>query len=156
MSLEEFKIMDASTLPIGKLVSMIARSHVIYLNHHLKDLDINASQLHILFELSHQKNINQEKIASRCNVNKGAIARAIKKLEDKELIVREIDSENRRQNKISLTQKGEEVLEKSIKILHNWEEEVLNQDNLIEESILKNSLKNIAIKSIELNNEEIN
>lgn len=150
MSLEEFKIIDASSLPIGKLISMIARGHTIYLNHHLQDYGINASQVHLLFEISHQKNINQDKIAERCNINKGAVARSIKKLEDKDLIKREIDSNNRRQNRISLTPKGEETLSESIRLLNDWENEVY-EDNIIEKELLQQALKEIVIKTIELN-----
>ena len=149
MSLEELKTIDASSLPVGKLISMIARGHTSYLNHHLQDLDINATQLHFLFEISHQNEINQEKIAERCNINKSAVARSIKKLEEKGFIERKIDDENRRQNKISITQKGEECLKKSSKILSAWENEVIN--NNIEKDLLQKFLKEIAIKTIELN-----
>jgi DNA-binding MarR family transcriptional regulator len=150
MSLEEFKIIDASALPVGKLITMIARGHTIYLNHHLEDMGINASQLHLLFEISHQKNINQEKIASRCNINKGAVARSIKKLEEKELVMREIDDENRRQNKVSITPKGNEILKENVKLLKNWEEVVFDE-SIIEKELLQKALKDIAIKTIELN-----
>lgn len=153
MSLEEFKIIDAKTLPIGKLITMIARGHNLYLNHHLEDLGINASQLHLLFEISHQKNINQEKIASRCNFNKGSVARSIKKLEEKEMIKREIDDNNRRQNIITLTDKGCDVLNESLDLLKIWEEKVFS-DNIIEKELLQKSLKQIALKTIELNIEE--
>ena len=153
MSLEEFKKMDASQFPIGKLISMISRAQEIYLNHQLKNLDINSTQLMLLFEISHQNNLNQEKIASRCNFNKGAVARSIRKLEEKELIIREIDEKNRRQNKISLTPKGEEIIKKGIDVLNIWENEVFN-DYLIDETTLKKVLKDIAIRTIELNEGE--
>ena len=152
MSLEEFKVIDASALPIGKLITMIARGHTIYLNHHLEDFGINASQRHLLFEISLQKNINQEKIATRCNINNGAVARSIKKLEEKELVIREIDDENRRQNKVSLTSKGEEILKESINLLNIWEDEVFSEE-IIEKKLLQQVLKEIAIKTIELNRE---
>ena len=153
MSLEEFKKMDASQFPIGKLISMISRAQEIYLNHQLKNLDINSTQLMLLFEISHQNNLNQEKIASRCNFNKGAVARSIRKLEEKELIIREIDEKNRRQNKVSLTPKGEEIIKKGIDVLNIWENEVFN-DYLIDETTLKKVLKDIAIRTIELNDGE--
>ncbi|WP_296892835.1 MarR family winged helix-turn-helix transcriptional regulator [uncultured Methanobrevibacter sp.] len=155
MSLEEFKKMDASQFPIGKLISMISRAQEIYLNHQLKDLDINSTQLMLLFEISHQNNLNQEKIASRCNFNKGAVARSIRKLEEKELIIREIDEKNRRQNKISLTPKGEEIIKKGIDVLNIWEDEVFN-DYLIDEITLKKVLKDIAVRTIEMNEENRN
>lgn len=150
MSLEEFKIIDAKTLPVGKLITMISRGHTIYLNHHLEDYGINASQLHLLFEISHQKNINQEKIATRCNINKGAVARSIRKLEEKGLVTRQIDDANRRQNIISLTEKGEETLTESINLLKNWEMEVFDE-NIIEKELLQKALKEIAVKTMELN-----
>ena len=153
MPLEEFRQMDASLFPIGKLISMISRGQEIYLNHQLRDLNINSTQLQLLFEISHQNNLNQERIASRCNFNKGSVARSIRKLEEKELIIREIDEKNRRQNKVSLTPKGEEIIKKGIDVLNIWEDEVFN-DYLIDETTLKKVLKDIAIRTIELNEGE--
>ena len=154
MSLEEFKIIDAKTLPVGKLISMIARGHTIYINRHLENLNISATQLHLLFEISHQCEINQEKIASRCNINKGSVARSIKKLEDKGLVKRKVDENNRRQNKISLTQTGEETLNEAVKILKQWEDEVILDKGYIEKELLQQILKEIAIKTMELNQRE--
>ena len=154
MSLEEFKNVDASMLPIGKLINIISKSQTLYLNHKLADFDINSTQLHLLFEISNQCNINQERIASRCNINKGAVARSIKKLEEKQLIKREIDSENRRQNKVSLTPKGEKTLKESIEILNEWENEVYCGNDHVKKEDLQIILKNIAIKIIEMTEKE--
>lgn len=150
MSLEEFKQIDAKALPIGKLISIIAKNQTIFLNRHLDNLDINATQLHLLFEISHQSDINQEKIAKRCCINKGAVARSIKKLEEKELIIRKIDDSNRRQNKISLTTKGEKTLKESIDLLHQWEREIYNE-TVIEKELLQKVLKQMAVKTMEIN-----
>ena len=105
MSFEDFKNTDATDLTVGTLVSMIARGHAIFINHHIADYDINSTQAHLLYEISLNDNINQEQISARCNINKGAVARSIKKLEDKGFVVRKVDENNRRQNKISLTPK---------------------------------------------------
>lgn len=150
MSLEEFKQIDAKALPIGKLISIIAKNQTIFLNRHLDNLDINATQLHLLFEISHQSDINQEKIAKRCCINKGAVARSIKKLEEKELIIRKIDDSNRRQNKISLTTKGEKTLKESIDLLHQWEREIYSE-TVIEKELLQKVLKQMAVKTMEIN-----
>ena len=154
MPLEEFKNLDPSSLPIGKLVSIIARNHAVYLNHNLKDFEINATQLLLLFEISHQNNLNQEKIASRCNIDKGTVARSIKKLEEKDLIIREIDSKNRRQNKVSLTSKGKIILNKSIDLFNHWEDEAFKDNDIIERETLQIVLKQIAINAIKLNQED--
>lgn len=150
MSVEEFRIVDATKFPIGKLVSIISKNQTLYLNHHLEDLNINASQLHFLFEISHQKDINQESIASRCHINKGAVARSVKKLEENGLVVRKVDDNNRRQNIITLTPKGERTLKKARQKLDEWENYVFD-DNLIDKETLKKVLKEMAIKSIEYN-----
>ena len=83
MSCKDLKDVDASTLPIGKLIAIISKGQTIYMTRKLDEFGINSTQLHLLFEISNQDDINQEKIASRCNINKGAVARSIKKLEDK-------------------------------------------------------------------------
>ena len=150
MSCEELKIIDASSLPVGKLISMIARGHTIYLNQNLKDYDITAAQLHLMFEISHQKEINQEMIASRCNIDKGAVARSVKKLEANGLVERKVDDNNRRQNIITLTDKGERTLKKAHQKLDEWERYVFDE-NLIEKEKLQKVLKQMAIKSIEYN-----
>ena len=82
MSFEELKEIDAKTIPVGKLLYMIGKGYMIYINSHMKKFGINTTQLHLLFEIHCQSDINQEKIAQRCNINKGAVARSIKKLED--------------------------------------------------------------------------
>jgi DNA-binding MarR family transcriptional regulator len=154
MSLEEFKMIDSKDLPVGKLITMIARGQTIYLNHNLEDLGINSTQLHLLFEISHQNNLNQEKIALRCNINKGAVARSIKKLEDRGFVNRTIDENNRRQNKVSLTEKGEKTLSKAVKVLDRWEDEVIKEKGYVDKELLQLVLKEIAIKTMELNEKE--
>ena len=149
MSLEEFKAIDSSTIPVGNLIAMIARGQQIYLNHHLDALGINATQFHLLIEISNQCDINQENISKRCNINKGAVARSIKKLEDKGLVIREIDENNKRQNIISLTQKGKNALNHAISVMNEVEDYLFDDD--VEKELLQNLLKDLAIKSISLN-----
>ncbi|WP_394326122.1 MarR family winged helix-turn-helix transcriptional regulator [Methanobrevibacter millerae] len=117
----------------------------------LSELDINITQLHILFEVAGDSTLNQEKIASRCNTNKGAIARSIKKLEDNGFIERTIDENNRRQNIISMTEKGEMTFNKSKDILKEFEDILF--ENQQEKENLQIILKNLAIKMTSLNEE---
>ena len=151
MSLEKLKEKDASEFRIGKLITMIARGHSFYLNHRLEELNINASQLHNLFEVKHASKINQDEIARRCNLDKGSVARTVKKLEDKGLILKEIDENNRRQNQISLTEKGEWVIEESSKILEEWENEIFGQIDDGRKEELQKFLKETVIKTISVN-----
>ena len=154
MSLDEFKKMDCSIIPISNLIAMIARGQSIYMNNRLGDLGINETQLHLLFEISHHDNLNQEKIATRCNINKGAVARSIRKLEEKGFVLRTIDENNRRQNMVSLTEKGRETLSKAIKVLKDWEDEVIKEKGHVDKELLQLVLREIAIKTMELNEGE--
>ncbi len=154
MSLEE--LTDENEIPFCKLISIIAKGQAIYLKHHLEDYGINPTQLYILFELSDPCNLNQEEISKMFNINKGSVARSFKKLEEMGLVVREIDENNRRQNKLLLTEKGKETLNKTEKIMQDWEDKVIVDEGFVEKNLLKKVLKEIAIKSIELNQGECN
>lgn len=154
MPFEEVKQMDATQIPVGKLLYMIGKGYMTYVNRNLEEFGINTTQLHLLFEIAHESNINQEMIAARCNINKGAVARSIRKLEEKGLVKREIDKNNRRQNRLSLTKDGEDILIKACGVLRDWEDSVILDDGYIKKELLQKVLKEIAVKTIELNEGE--
>ncbi|WP_405308264.1 MarR family winged helix-turn-helix transcriptional regulator [Methanobrevibacter sp.] len=154
MPFEEIKQMDATQIPVGKLLYMIGKGYTVYVNRNLEEFGINTTQLHLLFEIAHHTNINQEMIATRCNINKGAVARSIRKLEEKGLVKREIDKNNRRQNRLSLTKDGEDILIKACGVLRDWEDSVILDDGYIKKELLQKVLKEIAVKTIELNEGE--
>ncbi|WP_292883298.1 MarR family winged helix-turn-helix transcriptional regulator [Methanobrevibacter sp. UBA188] len=154
MPFEEIKQMDATQIPVGKLLYMIGKGYSVYVNRNLEGFGINTTQLHLLFEIAHESNINQEMIATRCNINKGAVARSIRKLEEKGLVKREIDENNRRQNRLSLTKDGEDILIKACGVLRDWEDSVILDDGYIKKELLQKVLKEIAVKTIELNEGE--
>ena len=146
--------MDATQIPVGKLLYMIGKGYSVYVNRNLEGFGINTTQLHLLFEIAHESNINQEMIATRCNINKGAVARSIRKLEEKGLVKREIDKNNRRQNRLSLTKNGEDILIKACGVLRDWEDSVILDDGYIKKELLQKVLKEIAVKTMELNEGE--
>ena len=146
--------MDATQIPVGKLLYMIGKGYSVYVNRNLEEFGINTTQLHLLFEIAHESNINQEMIATRCNINKGAVARSIRKLEERGLVKREIDENNRRQNRLSLTKDGEDILIKACGVLRNWEDSVILDDGYIKKELLQKVLKKIAVKTMELNEGE--
>ena len=154
MPFEEIKQMDATQIPVGKLLYMIGKGYSVYVNRNLEEFGINTTQLHLLFEIAHESNINQEMIAARCNINKGAVARSIRKLEEKGLVKREIDENNRRQNRLSLTKDGEDILIKACGVLRDWEDSVIFDDGYIKKELLQKVLKEIAVKTMELNEGE--
>ena len=151
MSFEKFKETEARDLPLGRLVGMVSRSYYNYLNSKFKSLNINPTQLSFLFETKCKKNINQHDLSTNCSIDKGAVARALRKLEEQGLVKREVDENNRRQNMLSLTEKGHETLEQALIILDNWESEVYKDITAEEKEITHDVLKKISLKSFEMN-----
>ena len=149
MSYCDLESIDAIELPVGKLIQIIAKSQSLFLNNRLKKIDINAAQFLVLYEIDNDSKINQEKIASRSNTNKGAIARSISKLEENGLVERKTDENNRRQNIITLTGEGKVVLDKAIEIFNEWEDSLL--EDFEDKHHLQVMLKDLAIQSIKLN-----
>ena len=150
MTLKDF---EDTSFTIARLISIISKIQTVYFNRYLEKFNINTTQLHLLFIIYHNRDINQEEIANQCYINKGAVARSIKKLEDKNLITREIDQLNRRQNKISLTGEGEKILNETFDFLNQWEKEVYDE-NITDKELLEENLKKIAVKSMEIIGEE--
>lgn len=149
MSYCDLESIDAIELPVGKLIQILAKSQSLFLNNRLKEIDINTAQFQVLYEIDNDSKINQEKIASRSNTNKGAIARSISKLEENGLVERKTDENNRRQNIITLTGKGKIVLDKAIEIFNEWEDSLL--EDFEDKHQLQVMLKDLAIQSIKLN-----
>ncbi|MBE6510890.1 MAG: MarR family transcriptional regulator [Methanobrevibacter sp.] len=151
MSYCDLEKVDVNEMPVGKLIAILARAQATYFNHMLSEIGINDPQLHILFEINKDSKINQDKIASRCNTNKGAVARSIKKLEENGLVTRTIDENNRRQNIITLTQKGSQTLDKAIGMLDELESYLFEDDN--EKQALQIILRDLSIKVMKLNDD---
>ena len=64
---------------------------------------------HYLMEIHKRKNLSQDDLASIFGQSKGTIAKALRKLEDKKYVEREIDENNRRKYILKTTKKGEEL-----------------------------------------------
>ena len=48
---------DNSKIPLGLLVSMIHRTHMMYLNNRMRDMDITAGQFPFIMVLSNEEGI---------------------------------------------------------------------------------------------------
>ncbi|MBQ9025221.1 MAG: MarR family transcriptional regulator [Methanobrevibacter sp.] len=149
MSYCDLEKVDVKEMPVGKLIAILSKAQSCYFNNMLSELGINNAQLNILFEVNKDSRINQDKIASRCNTNKGAIARSVRKLEENGLITRTIDENNRRQNIISLTNEGSQILDKAIKMLNEFEKNVFKDDE--QKETLQWILKDLAVNIMKLN-----
>lgn len=138
--------------PLGAILFIFHKNNHNYINNALKEYDITVFQALFLLRISYSEDyLCQDDLADAFYLSKGAIAKSLKTLEDKEFIVRESLAENRRKYALKLTSKGEEIIPIIQNINKEWEDKMGIKNLDIE--FLK-TLKELTFRSIELN--EIN
>lgn len=138
---------EISEMSVGTLISSISRAHLRYLFTEIEKHGITGGQYQFLLGLSKQDGITQEELARNFHMNQSTIARALKKLEDAEMVVRKTDDANRRKNIITVTDKGRKVTSKIQLKDEKWEEN-LNSLSKSEKSTFKEMLRKVLQESV--------
>jgi DNA-binding MarR family transcriptional regulator len=146
---EKLLKIDNSEISLGLLVSMIHRSRMIYVNDKMENMDITAGQFPFISVLSDEEGISQEELADHFHIDKGTVARALRKLEDNEYLFRKVDSLNRRRYLIYLTEKGRKAVPTLINIEKEWENSMCSKFSQDDYNNLFDILKVLAINSLE-------
>ena len=143
---------DSKDIPLSAFISILYRSYRVYLNREIENLEITAGQIPVLIELLRMKNENifQDELSDRLCIDKGSVARSLKKIEDLGIIKREILKENRRKYDISLTKKGKRMAPKIKEIDNRWEKLICKELTSIDKGDFKDNLKNLSIKALNL------
>ncbi len=139
--------MDKTSL--GALISITYRSHFVRINNRMKELCLSAGQFFVLMVLSDEQGIKQDTLAGRLLIDKGNIARAVNVLEDKSLVKRITDENNRRAVRLHLTETGQQLIPEVIRIYREWEEAAFSGLTEDEKSQIKLLLLKIAQNSYE-------
>lgn len=113
---------------MGKL-SFIQRSQQKYLTQNLKNTEFIYGDIKLLMPLLKYNEASQEDLANTYGLNKSTVSNSIKRLEKQGLIKKIINPENRRKNKINLTDKGEKTAKEIIQLNKEWEEQILKDTN---------------------------
>ncbi len=100
---------DKDNLTLSLLFMMYLKSQNSYYSAYLKDHKLSVQSVPIFMKLLNHGYVYQKDISKHLQIDNGQLTRLLRKLEDNEYIKRTEDDNNRRQNKISLTQKGEEI-----------------------------------------------
>ena len=98
--------------------------------------------------LLHHPNIIQETMARYFHLDKGTIARTVKKMEDAGYVYKYVDPDNRRAFRLTLTDKGYQVAPEIIAIDKNWEEAICTSLTEKEQINLHSLLRKVAESSI--------
>lgn len=149
--MNEYTYNTIKEVPLSAMMSTIHRHHSIYINRRLKDIGLTSGLYGILLCIydDYKSPKSQQDIAKRLNMNDGTIAKALRKLEDKNMIQRSPNPDNRRQNLISLTDTGLNIAEEFNNLDEKWEKDVfegLTSDEIID---LKWDLHRITLNSID-------
>ena len=86
------------------------------MQNYLDETGVYQAQHRLLMEISHNPNASQSDIARSMDVSAATVAVSLKKLEKGKYIERETVEEDNRLNKITVTQKGNKVVEQSKQI----------------------------------------
>ncbi len=127
---------------ISKHVSIIHRFGQIYFDDQFKQYNIGSGQYIFLFHLLFEEDgLRQEDLSNALNIDKGTTARAVKKLETAGYVVRRIDENDYRVNRVYVTDKATAIKKDLQKIIRNW-------TNIIEDGFTKEE-KQINMQLIE-------
>ena len=91
-------------------ISIIVRKMRIAAERSQSTSGVGFPEQLVLMCLKAHGSSNQERIAAFLDIDKGAIAKTIAKLEKKQLVAREANPNNRRENKVVLQPAAEDVL----------------------------------------------
>ena len=118
-------IIKDSPFIVNHLISL-SKTHDFYINKFIKsETEILPSQYYMLLFLYYEMGETQSDIAKACLMDRSGISRAFKDFEEKGLITREVDENNKRAYKINLTKKGIETAEFIIQKEKEWDEDIV-------------------------------
>ena len=130
-------------------VLLLNKAHQTFINPYLKEKNISYNQYELILHIYRDEGSIQGKVASSCGTDKCGASRSLKILEDKKLIIKKIDENNRRSYKLFLTKKGRKVVEDIIKKEIQWENYICEEMGIEKEKLFK-ILNKACISSLEL------
>ncbi len=103
-------------------MSIIVRYCRTFTERKLREFDLTFGEQIIVMYLSANENVNQDTISKTFIIDKGMVAKTLNKLERKGFIMRKQNPNNKRENIISITQKGTDILNNMRAVLKEWNE----------------------------------
>ena len=136
---------------LGDLLFIFHKNHKTYFNNALAEYDLNLIQVLCIARIYNEDNLNQKDLSDSLYITKGAITKAIKKLESNGIIIRGQSPTDKRQNILKLSKKGKDLIPILEEINKGWEEK-MGLDKLDDEFF--ETFIALAFKSAELNDNE--
>lgn len=132
---------------LNKEFSVLHRHNRSYMNHHMEKHGLGAGQYTFLFFLCEHSGLSQDELSKALEIDKGATARAVAKLESNGYVIRRVDEKDKRINRVFVTDKGWEMHEYLKKysnqfkeiMLEGFSEEEVNQLEFYIKRIINNA-----------------
>jgi DNA-binding MarR family transcriptional regulator len=141
------KSLITGEIPFGAVISITSRGRFNFLNDRLRPLGLSAGQFPVLMLLYRKQDIMQETLVRHYHLDKGTIARAVKKLKEAGYIRRITDPDNRRAVRLFLTKKGEQIAPVLKAIDNEWDDQVCAGLSLEEKETLNTLMRMVAENS---------
>lgn len=114
----------------------ISRLHRMLFERNISQMGIHHSQHHLLMYIAKEGEItSQKEIAEKFGISPAAIARTLKSLESEGFVVRENLEDDGRYNRITITDKGKQIVENSHKMFQETDSSIFedfSEDDLLE------------------------
>ena len=133
---------------LGDILFIFHKNHKKYLNDELSRYDLSLIQALCILMIHESDELNQKDLAQGLYLTKGAITKAVKKLEDGKWISRERSVYDRRHFVLKLTEKGEDFIPVLYEINKDWETRMGLND--LDPEFMK-TFSELTLKSIDLN-----
>lgn len=115
----------AESRSIGKLISIIHRKSHVYFQQKLDPLKLSSGQVKIFMYLKKYEGATQQEITDFFQLDKSSTSFLISKMADRGFVRKEPNPDDRRSNKLYLTDTGIEKQEEVKEIFQDWTELLL-------------------------------
>lgn len=112
--------MNENKNSVARWISLLHRHGHIYVGRQLKQYNISKGQYIFLNALYKEDGIRQEQLSNHLKIDKGTTAKAIKKLEDDNYIIRTVDGKDKRAYNVYLTEKAFKMKPMVRKAMMGW------------------------------------
>lgn len=133
-------------LSLGGLVSVVHRMHAIYLNAR----GISPGQIPFLLTVSKMPGVTQDDLVASFRIDKGTVARAVRRMEKNGLISRTPDTGDRRKVRLFLTAGGEALVPRIFAVDRAWEDALFAGFSDAERANVHAALRMLAERSHEI------
>lgn len=132
---------------IMKYINRISRANAMVYSNSLQEYGITQIQHPYILLLCREPGISQERIAREICVNRSNVTRQLSILEEKKLITRMQDAEDRRVWHVYPTEKMQELLPAVRKVMGDWNEYLLKDLKPEEREQLIGLLEKITVRA---------